>query len=90
LEEKKIPYDSILIELYNKPEWYKELVPTTLVPAISFNAGAEVVWESKDILLALEERFPDAPPLLPTDPEARKEVSSLQCSVTRSSRHTVS
>jgi hypothetical protein len=34
LEEKQIPYDCVLIELYNKPEWYKELVPTSLVPAV--------------------------------------------------------
>jgi glutathione S-transferase len=34
LEEKQIPYDCVLIELYNKPPWYKELVPTSLVPAV--------------------------------------------------------
>lgn len=34
LEEKGIPYDCVLIELYNKPAWYKELVPTSLVPAV--------------------------------------------------------
>lgn len=34
LEEKEIPYDCVLIELYNKPTWYKDLVPTTLVPAV--------------------------------------------------------
>jgi hypothetical protein len=40
LEEKGIPYDCVLIELYNKPAWYKELVPTSLVPAVvSMNGG---------------------------------------------------
>lgn len=34
LEEKGIPYDCVLIELYNKPTWYKDLVPTSLVPAV--------------------------------------------------------
>lgn len=31
LEEKGLSYDCIPIELYNKPPWYEELVPTTLV-----------------------------------------------------------
>jgi hypothetical protein len=35
-----------------------------------------VVWESKDILLALEERFPHAAPLLPTDEEEKQKVRS--------------
>jgi len=34
LEAKNIPYNERLINLQNKPEWYKDLVPTTLVPAI--------------------------------------------------------
>merc|ERR1712084_108811 len=34
LEAKNIPYKERLINLQNKPEWYKDLVPTTLVPAI--------------------------------------------------------
>lgn len=34
LEVKGIPYRERLINLRDKPEWYKELVPTTLVPAI--------------------------------------------------------
>jgi glutathione S-transferase len=34
LEEKGIPYDCVLIELYNKPPWYTDLVPTKLVPAV--------------------------------------------------------
>jgi len=40
LEEKNIPYDSVLIELYNKPTWYKDLVPTSLVPAVVRAAAA--------------------------------------------------
>uniref|UniRef100_A0A383VDH2 GST N-terminal domain-containing protein n=1 Tax=Tetradesmus obliquus TaxID=3088 RepID=A0A383VDH2_TETOB len=74
LEEKAVPYDCVLIELYNKPEWYKELVPTSLVPAVSFSEDGAVVWESKDILLALEERFPHANPLLPTDEEEKQKA----------------
>ncbi|WP_416668853.1 glutathione S-transferase family protein [Egbenema bharatensis] len=66
LEEKQIPFDTEFIDLSNKPKWYTDLVPTALVPAAKIEG--QLVYESKDILLALEERFPD-PPLLPTDPE---------------------
>jgi hypothetical protein len=40
----------------------------------SFGEDGSVVWESKDILLALEERFPHASPLLPTDEEEKQKV----------------
>ncbi len=65
LEEKEIPFATEFIDLSNKPKWYTDLVPTTLVPGAKIEG--ELVYESKDILLALEARFPD-PPLLPTDP----------------------
>ncbi|KIZ07611.1 glutathione S-transferase [Monoraphidium neglectum] len=97
LEEKGIEYDSVLIDLYAKPDWYSSMVPTNLVPAVNLlpakasgdwgapngNGGGHqdaeplVVWESKDILLALEERFPDAPSLLPADEADRKELMSF-------------
>lgn len=66
LEEKEIPFQTEFIDLSNKPKWYIDLVPTTLVPAVKIEG--KLVYESKDILLALEERFPH-PPLLPEDPE---------------------
>lgn len=66
LEEKKIPFATQFIDLYNKPKWYTDLVPTTQVPAAKIEG--ELVYESKNILLALEARFPD-PPLLPADLE---------------------
>ncbi|MDZ8186954.1 MAG: glutathione S-transferase family protein [Nostoc sp. ChiSLP02] len=66
LEEKQIPFATEFIDLSNKPKWYTDLVPTALVPAAKIDG--KLVYESKDILLALEERFPD-PPLLPQDPE---------------------
>lgn len=58
LEEKGVAYDCVLVDLAAKPEWYKELVPSTKVPAVYFRAGEQFMWESKDVLLALEERFP--------------------------------
>ena len=66
LEEKEIPFATEFIDLTNKPKWYTDLVPTTLVPAAKIKG--ELVYESKDILLALEARFPDSP-LLPADPQ---------------------
>ncbi|WP_250123457.1 glutathione S-transferase family protein [Chroococcidiopsis sp. CCMEE 29] len=55
LEEKGIPFATEFIDLFNKPKWYADLVPTTLVPAVKIDS--QFVHESKDILLALEERF---------------------------------
>jgi len=54
------------IDLNNKPKWYTDLVPSTLVPAAKIEG--ELVYESKDILLDLEARFSDSP-LLPADPK---------------------
>lgn len=67
LEEKEIPFETEFIDLSNKPKWYTDLVPTTLVPAARIEG--ELVYESKDILLALEERF--AATLLPDNPEEK-------------------
>jgi glutathione S-transferase len=63
LEEKEIPYQVEYIDLGSKPQWYLKLVPTGLVPAAKIEG--ELVHESKDILLALEEKF--APSLLPVE-----------------------
>lgn len=68
LEEKGIPFTTEFINLSDKPKWYTDLVPTTLVPAVKIEG--ELVYESKDILLALEKRFPEVP-LLPSNPEER-------------------
>ena len=65
LEEKQIPFETEFIDLSNKPKWYTDLVPTTLVPAA--NIEGKLVYESKDILLELEEHFGET--LLPEDPE---------------------
>lgn len=66
LEEKEIPFATEFIDLNNKPKWYIDLVPTKLVPAAKIEG--ELVYGSKDILLALEARFSELP-LLPLDPE---------------------
>lgn len=81
LEERQIPYDCVLIDALDKPRWYVELVPTTLMPAVRING--QVMWESKDILTALEDQFPDYPSLLPSEPALRKEALSAIDSVDR-------
>ncbi|QEI41124.1 hypothetical protein BMF77_01707 [Dolichospermum sp. UHCC 0315A] len=65
LEEKQIPFETEFIDLSNKPKWYTDLVPTTLVPAA--NIEGKFIYESKDILLELEEHFGET--LLPENPE---------------------
>lgn len=81
LEEKEIPFETEFIDLSNKPKWYTDLVPTTLVPAAKIEGN--LVYESKDILLALEERFKEHP-LLPENPEenaiARQWVEDAETS----------
>lgn len=74
LEEKEIPFETEFIDLSNKPKWYTDLVPTTLVPAAKIEG--KLVYESKEILLALEEQFGDLP-LLPEDPEENAVARQL-------------
>mmetsp|Transcript_41333 Transcript_41333/g.98016 ORF Transcript_41333/g.98016 Transcript_41333/m.98016 type:complete len:228 (+) Transcript_41333:122-805(+) len=64
LVEKNIEFDCVYIDLRNKPAWYLDIVETGLVPAAEIDG--RLVWESKDILDALEETFPE-PSLLPTE-----------------------
>ena len=79
LEKKGVPYDEVLINLQNKPAWYLEMVPTALVPAVEFHdedwsdgvrGSGALVWESADILSALDERFGD--PLVGAESPAQK------------------
>ncbi len=73
LEEKGIPFETEFIDLSNKPKWYTDLVPTTLVPAVKIEG--DLVYESKDILYALEERFGQT--LLPDHPEENAVARQL-------------
>jgi glutathione S-transferase len=84
LGEKQIPFVTEFIDLHHKPKWYTNLVSSSLVPAAEIQG--ELVCESRDILLALEEQFPN-PPLLPTDPlenaVARQLVEDAETDGTR-------
>lgn len=80
LEAKKIPYNEKLINLFDKPSWYTDLVPGGKVPAIEFDddaspSGKKVMWESLDILRTLDEMFPVAPKLFSDAPGFSEALS---------------
>src|SRR5215204_3236121 len=68
LAEKQIPYDSVWVDLDDKPAWLFEKNPAGRVPVIEEDAF--VLAESAVIMEYLEERFPE-PALLPADPAER-------------------
>ena len=49
LEEKNVPFDTVLINLQDKQEWYKKMVPTERVAAVKVNG--KLVYESYDIMM---------------------------------------
>jgi len=74
LEEKKLPYETIPIDLRKKeqktPEYLK-INPYGKVPALI--DGDTVLYESCIINEYLNEKFPD-PPLMPNDPAERAKA----------------
>ncbi len=86
IRAKNLPYQERLIALFDKPDWYKEMVPTTQVPAVLFHQwgngndnhngndngvknSRKLVWESLDIMNALDEAFPDTIQLVHDTPK---------------------
>jgi glutathione S-transferase len=70
LEEKKIPYQYIEVNPYDKPKSLLDLNPRGLVPTLQYDN--KPLFESTVILEFLEDAYPDhAPHLLPTDPYDR-------------------
>ena len=59
-----------------KPEWYKEVIPTGQTPSLSL--GGKPVWESNDIIGALEAALHSGElsgkSMLPSDSAARERV----------------
>lgn len=69
LAEKDVPYETVTIDLENRPAWLLEHNPPHgRVPVLEEDGWA--LPESAVIDEYLEERFPE-PPLLPSDPAAR-------------------
>ena len=73
LAEKGIEYDTVEIDLRDRPQSIYELNPSGKVPVLD---DGFVLPESRVIIEYLEERYPD-PPLLPRDPRARADARLL-------------
>ena len=75
LAEKGIEYETVEIDLSDRPAWYYEKNPTGRVPTIEEDDGPPLP-ESVVIMEFLEERYPE-PALLPADPADRAAVRLL-------------
>jgi len=75
LAEKGIEYETVEIDLSDRPAWYYEKNPTGRVPTIEEDDGPPLP-ESAVIMEFLEERYPE-PALLPADPADRAFVRLL-------------
>lgn len=71
LAEKGVPYETVEIDLDDRPDWIYELNATGRVSVLE--EGEFVLPESAVILEYLEERYPE-PALLPADPGDRARV----------------
>lgn len=71
LLEKGIPFESIEIDLENKPANFRQISPYGKVPVLTH--GDNRVWESAIVNEYLDEVFPN-PPLLPKDPMQRAQA----------------
>ncbi|KAL5711104.1 Glutathione S-transferase dhar1 [Ranunculus cassubicifolius] len=65
LEEKKVPYKSLLVDLSNKPQWFLDISPEGKVPVIKIDE--KWVADSDVITQIIEEKYPQ--PSLVTPPE---------------------
>jgi glutathione S-transferase len=71
LAEKNVEYETVVIDLSDRPAWLYEKNPLGKVPVLEEDSFA--LPESVVIMEYLEERYPE-PPLLPADPAARAIV----------------
>ena len=75
LAEKGIEFETVEIDLSDRPAWFYEKNPPGRVPVIEEDEGRPLA-ESAVIMEFLEERYPE-PALLPLDPEDRAFVRLL-------------
>jgi glutathione S-transferase len=73
LAEKEIEYETVEIDLRDRPAWIYELNATGRVPVLD---DGFILPESEVIMEYLEERYPE-PALLPSDPRERAEARLL-------------
>jgi glutathione S-transferase len=71
LAEKDVEYETVAIDLSDRPAWLYEKNPLGKVPVIEEDGF--ILPESAVIMEYLEERYPE-PPLLPADPADRAMV----------------
>jgi glutathione S-transferase len=71
LAEKDVEFETVAIDLADRPEWIYEKNPLGKVPILEEDSF--VLPESDVIMQFLEERYPE-PALLPADPAARAQV----------------
>jgi len=71
LAEKDVEYETVTIDLRNRPDWLYEKNPLGKVPVLEEDAF--LLPESDVIIEYLDERYPE-PALLPLDPAARALV----------------
>jgi glutathione S-transferase len=69
LAEKGLPYETVEIDLSDRPAWLYEKNPLGKVPVLEEDGGL-VLPESEVVSEYLDERFPE-PPLWPADPAER-------------------
>jgi len=87
LEYKRIPYQYVECDPYNKPKALMDINPRGLVPALKIGDNGERLGESTVIMEYLEERFssPGTPSLLPplSEPYQRARVRLAADNVNR-------
>jgi glutathione S-transferase len=71
LAEKDVEYETVTIDLSDRPDWLYEKNPLGKVPVLEEDSF--VLPESDVIMQYVEERYPE-PALLPADPAARAQV----------------
>jgi glutathione S-transferase len=71
LAEKGVEYETVVVDLANRPDWIYDKNPLGKVPVLEEDTF--VLPESDVIMEYLEERYPE-PALLPADPAARAIV----------------
>ena len=69
LAEKAVPFETVAIDLDDRPAWLYDKNPAGKVPVLEEDGGF-LLPESAVIMEYLEERYPE-PPLLPADPAER-------------------